>query len=233
MENEVKSLSEDLRLCMNNLVKNLKLVIYCTVVCIILGALLGMNVNINKYAATTTICNASFSSYEQVLAMAQVFKDCGTIATSRSVAERATLVLGDSSITASQIQEMIEVSYDSNESYLAQVICESTNPEVSVKVVNAVSDALVMEMNEMTGTKCVQVLDHADAAEVSSNALVIRVSLMVIMGIVGFLLPVVCIVFKVLFSKKIISVEDCTLGGKVNLLGVIPVADRMKMVEKK
>ena len=233
MENEVKSLSEDLRLCVRNLVKNFKLIIYCTVVGIVLGALLGMNVNTNKYAANTTICNASFSSYEQILAMAQVFKDCGTIATSRSVAERATLVLGDSSITAAEIQEMIQVSYDSSESYLAQITCESTNPEVSVKVVNAVSDALVMEMNEMTGVKCVKVLDHAGEAEISSRATVIKIVLMVIMGVVGCLLPVVCVVFKVLFSKKIISVEDCTLDGKLSLLGVIPVADRKKVAEKK
>lgn len=232
MENEVKSLSDDIRLCGRNIVKHYKIILYCMIVGLILGALLGMNVKVNKYSASTKICNASFSSYEQIIAMAQVFKDCGTIATSYSVASRATLILGDSSITASQIQEMIEVSYDSNESYIATIICESTNPEVSVKVVNAVTDALVMEMNEMTGTSCIQILDRANQAEVSTKAIVIRVVLMVVMLIVGFLLPIVFIVFRVLFSKKVISAEDCTLDGKLTLLGVIPVAEKMKTVEK-
>lgn len=233
MENEVKALNEDFKLCLTNIAKHNKVILYCTIVGLILGILLGINVKENKYTASSTICNTSFSSYEQIVAMGQVFKDCETIATSYSVASRAALMLGDSTITPEQIQEMIEVSSESSESYVTTISCTSLNADLSIKVVNAVADSIVMEMNQMTGSKCVQVLDDATTAKETSKAIVIRVVLMVLMALVGCLLPVLCIIVMVLFSKKIISVEDCTLEGKINLIGVIPAAERTKTVEKK
>lgn len=233
MENEVKALNEDFKLCLTNIVKHNKVILYCTIVGLILGILLGINVKEDKYTASSTICNASFSSYEQIVAMGQVFKDCEVIATSYSVASRAALMLGDSTITPEQIQEMIDVSSESSESYVATVSCTSTNSELSIKVVNAVADSIVMEMNQMTGTKCVQILDDASTAKESTKAVVIKIVLMAVMALIGCLLPILCIVFMVLFSKKIISIEDCTLEGKLNLIGVIPAAERTKTVEKK
>lgn len=223
----------DFRRCLKGLIKGKYFIILLSVMGGILGGILafaGMDTE-NKYDAMATVYSIAYGSYdesEQGLTAIRTYSD---IIKSYKVAERAALLLGDSTITKEIVYDAINVEplvvegttylYEEKSSVISiHAVNEDKNK--AIRIVNAVADAFVLEVNGLSEVSSTQVLDYAYEAEISYNAC--KMQMFAIAGALlgGFFLGCVTILGRIVFSSKIVTVNDASLHGEFDVVGVIP-----------
>lgn len=183
----------------------------------------------DQYEAVASVYSISYGSYDESAQGIQLMKAYEDVVKSLQVAERATLLLGDGSLDKFQIYEMIEVEDTSTENYyddssnVVYIHAYASTPEMAVKVVNAVANAFVMEVNTISKNDSIQVLDEAFEAEKIYNALKKQIIFWVLGLAGGMILACTTIAIIVIFSDKISSVQDASLYGELEIIGAIPV----------
>lgn len=206
------------------------IIVICGAVFFSVAALITMNPGEDGYSADTTVYSMSYSSMEEATTGSSAINAYSNIITSRKVAESARAIIGDKyDITAKQIQGMITATTAGNltnaQAVVIKITAYSENENLSVDVANAVANAFVNEIRSMTGSTTVQILDSAQNASMYKSASMNQVKFRIIGLLIGIFIPVILIFFKELFSNKVYRVEDITLDGVIELIGVIPDYD--------
>lgn len=185
----------------------------------------------DRYDANATVYSIAYGSFTDSEKGISALRTYSDIIKSYKVAERASLLLGDESISASEIYQMVKIDdrviagttyvYE-NMSTVINIHAECTRRDTAVRVSNAVADAFVLEVNSISEADSIQVLDYARSAEKSYNALE-RQALLIAAGALGGLaLGCAVILYRIIFSKKIVTVHEAGLYGKLDVVGVIP-----------
>ena len=146
------------------------------------------------------------------------------VLSSAKVCQRAEALIGDSNITAADIQRMISSKVNST----STIMTASTypdNPETSVKVANAVAEAFVIEIQGITGSDAIQILDESQTAYLSSNGYSDLVKRVFTITIAGFVLGCVFFVGREILTDKIKTVDQCMGAMGDELLGVMPLIE--------
>lgn len=223
----------DFRRCFKGLVKGKLFLLLLTV----LGGIVGVAGAFyaiddkNKYDAAASVYSIAYGSYsesEQGISAIRTYSD---IIKSYRVSERAALLLGDSTITKEVVYDMIRVDslvvegttylYENNSSVI-NIHAESEDADKAMRVVNAVADAFVLEINSLSEIPSTQVLDYAYDTEVSYNAKEMQAIVIACSLVGGLLLGCLIILYKIIFSRKIVTVNDASLHGQFEIIGVIP-----------
>lgn len=174
----------------------------------------------NVYMATSTVYSAVFGSYEESVDAANAMLSYANVVESAKVCERAASIVGDSDLTASDIQRMIDVS-TSNSTIVMTINAFSSDEEQAIEVANAVAEAFVIEIRTITGTDAIQTLDEASKAVMATNGVrklwLIRAAAFA----VGLILMIVIVFLGSLFSNKFQSVKQLELTGEP-IVGLIP-----------
>lgn len=223
MDREIKI---DLGRCFRAVFRKWWLIAISTVVFITLGLVFTNTVQVPIYYSEATVYSMAYGSYQEALEGASVMKTYADIVSSRKVAERAALIIGDDTITAQTIQAMVEVDYVSSSPILT-ISATSFNPELTIKVANAVADAFIIEVKNITGSDSVQLLDSAVDSKVFNNGGMSRGMKRTIAGLVGVLLPCMIIFLKEILTTKLYSVDDASLNGKMEIIGFIPAYEKL------
>ena len=113
-----------------------------------------------------------------------------------------------------------------SESSIINIHAKSTKPEDAIRVANAVASAYAMEVTSITNSDSVQVLDEAYYCEVTYNALKEQAILVGIVTVAGLLFACVIIVLMEIFSTRIVTVEQGSLYGELEIIGVIPKQEK-------
>jgi capsular polysaccharide biosynthesis protein len=212
---------EDFKLSIIALWKN-KFFILCTcILTTLVGLLITFNSQpVNVYESDTSVYSAAYNS-EQGKNLSTALISYAEIVTSKKVCERAaSLLKGDAILDASEINNMIHV-YAVNDSVI-QVIADSTDPEVSIEVANAVAEAFVREITSITENDAIQILDAADSCILRNNGtrnLFIKRGAFALLGLVASSLY---IVITQLASNKLRSVIQCIDEDEDEILGIVP-----------
>ncbi len=223
----------DFHRCAKGLLKGRLFILFLTVLGSIIGIFAALFVvkNHNEYEAVSSVYNISYGSYaesEEGLSALRAYSD---IIKSYRVAERAALLLADPAVTKDMIYNMISVDsrvvrgttyvYE-NISSVILIHANSESEGNAIRIVNAVADAFVMEINGISETESTRVLDYAYDGEIVYNA--VETQLMVVgAGLIGgFLLGCMIILCRIIFSYKIVSANDAGLYGQIEIVGVIP-----------
>lgn len=138
---------------------------------------------------------------------------------SSNVCEYAASLINDRDITANEIQGMISINISSDSSYVMQIGAKSTDPELAIKVANAVSEAFTSEMVNVTGSDSIQVLDVAYKAQIVKNNDKNLKRLIFAFGAFIFISGIILI--KSLLSDKVRSIVQCVENDD-EILGIIP-----------
>ncbi len=147
---------------------------------------------------------------------------------SLTVAERAVENLPYTFLDKYDVYDMIEVSFDNESTYVnssavIDIYATSIDSQIAVEVANAVTEAFVTEVLLIAGEDTqISMLDDAAIATVSYEA---SKQFWIYTGIAAAAaLVLVCFVVVLLeiLSFKLNSIEDGTLYGKLNIIGVIP-----------
>ena len=221
--------------CFKAIFRNIKWVILSTFAFLFVGimvAVLCLDTE-NVYDAKASVYSIAYGSYSESADGIQAIRTYRDIVKSVRVAERAAVLLGDSSLDKYAIYDMIEVEEGEvndygieSESSIINIHAKSTNPEDAIRVANAVASAYAMEVTSITNSDSVQVLDEAYYCEVTYNALKQQIIYTVLITATGMLLAMVVIVLMEIFSTKIVSVEQGSLYGELDIIGVIPKQEK-------
>lgn len=221
MQEELK-LHEYVRIFLRDIFKNKFIIAAVTLLFLLVGVLyVSWQTVTNTYNAKTTIYTAYGTTTQETAMAASAMTGYSDIITSRKVLERAEAIIGDPKISASSIKKMISTSFNKSSTVMT-VTAASHNPSVSIRASNAVAEAFVAEMQMITDSDRIQVLDRAEDVRISNNGFTGLVKTVVGFGLAGMVLTIAVIVISVLFSNKIMTVEQCMDIEEDDVLGIIP-----------
>ena len=214
----------DLRRYFLAIKKNKLIILIVAIASLAIGILLNYNVKPDKYRAYSNVYSVSFGSYTDSVEGVYVLQTYSDIINSRKVANRAAMIIGDDSLDGEKIKSMITYSY-SEQSPVYYIYATSTDPQLSMTIANAVAKAFVIEMNNIMGEDNAQILDEAYDYEQVFNGRKDQIKNILIITLLGILLCLFIIVMISFFSNKVECVNDVTLNGEIEILGVIPNFD--------
>lgn len=214
----------NLKRCFYELLKKTPVIIIVTVLTAIIGFVFALvTASESTYYGVSSVCSLVYGSYDETISGQDMLSAFSSISESSRVANRAAIILGDDNIDGEKIKSMINIMSSSETSAgVIDIYAYAQSPELAVKVSNAVADAFVIELKNITSLENVQVLDRAQTAKVYTDKSTQRVKIVLIFAVMGFLLACATVVLMTIFSSKVISLEECLLNDELNLIGVIP-----------
>lgn len=168
MEEEI---TLDLRDFFYILRKRIKLILFITVACTLVSAILSFFVIKPTYEAKTTIVigktessqgDKSQYNYNDIMMFQKLVKTYAEIGKSTVVAERASAKVKD--ISADKLQKMITVTPQAD-TQIIQFKVENNNPEKAYTIMNAVCNSFIEEAKRIYPSGSIQVMDGAKVPE--------------------------------------------------------------------
>lgn len=212
---------EDFRLAIAALWKRKILIVLVTLIGFFSCYLITVNVTDSQvYCATASVFCATYGSYQLSATDVRTMVNYSDFISSRKVCEYASSLLNDTAVTADQIQKMIMLSLSDN-SYVMRISAASESPKLAMNVANAVAEAFVTEVSNITGNDSIQILDEADRYIVSKENDILKKQLLFTGA--AFFMVCAIIVLKELFSNKVRSLPQCLkFVMEDEILGIIP-----------
>lgn len=217
----------DFQKCYLSLKKSFKLIIAITLTFFLIGTIIAfffIRQN-DEYKSTTSVYSIVYGSFTDSADSIQAMFSYADIVKSYKVAERAEVLLGDTSINKNDIYKMISAEYNTstyNYSSMIYIHALSDSRAKALSVSNAVAEAFVLEVANLTGQDDIQILDKAHDAVICYNATSMKLKTILIVTVLGFFLSCFFIVMKEILSLKMFTPKDATVYGKLDIIGVIP-----------
>lgn len=212
------------RLWKYKLVVVLMTLVGCLAAIIYIG-IVGVRTN---YYSSASIYSMVYGSYEDSTNGVKVMNTYAGLLGSPSVCERAAALMQDSDISANTLKNMVSsgqiylrgASTDSKSyGYELTLVTRVASPDNVVDISNAMAIAFVDEINELMGTRTLQVLDEATrysmAKSISVPLYIAFFGALAMIGTCGI------IFVKEFFSSKVFSVSQCESDNSL-ILGMIP-----------
>lgn len=219
MNNEINI---DIPRCLKEIVKNWYWLVLSAVIVTGIVFLRTYNTPVT-YVAKSTLYSSVYGSTKESVQEASNMKSYAELIYTEKVCERARVILnttyGYSGLSASQISNMISVS-SNKDSVIITVSAVSRDPQQAIMVANAVAQSFEIEAKSITGDTTVQVLDVASSVSLSGRPGYIKKCLIALAA--ALLIPMIFISLKEIFSDNVYHVEDASLKGELDIIGVIP-----------
>lgn len=152
----------------------------------------------------------------------QLVENFSELIKSRRVASDAVAILKNSGvdyINEDMLNAMVSLGLQKNSNIIA-ISATGTDPRMATIISNAMSRAFVDVLNELTNSKCIDILDEAQKPE---SPLPNNYKIKIGMGIlVGLLLGLGIIYLQELFDTTIRSTEDIEESLDLMVIGIIP-----------
>lgn len=228
-ENEMEI---DLGRCFRALVKKWWFMAVMAVLFGMAGLALTLEKEDDIYSATSSVYVISAESYSQTQLGITAMNAYADIATSMKVCERAALLMGTENVTGEEIKDAVTVSVGKEnkeavvslktDSTIMNIKCDSTNPVEAMEMAQAVAEAFVMEMENITGMDAVRLLDKPYSYEMIYDATQHQWLIRIVSFLLGSVFAAVIIVFAELFDSKAKTIRECTMRDELPVIGVIP-----------
>jgi capsular polysaccharide biosynthesis protein len=203
--------------------KRLGIIICISLITFLIGILVTLKPINNTYAATATVYSATYGSYEQSLKGAVAMNGYVDLITSNKVCERALELIDNDSLDAKKVQAMISVSDESDsESAVRSITASSKDYELAIHVANAVAESFAVEVGNIAGESTIRVLDEATTYQIDVNGKQQQWLIRLLFMAAGFLLTGTIIYVTEFFSNKLNIIEQCSLDGTIDILGIVP-----------
>lgn len=206
------------------LIKKKAVIIIVFILSAAVGFLFNFKAKNNLYKATSKVYIASEIAYVEGSETSHVLQNYSDVVTSKKVADRAAMLLGDENYDGEIISGMVKCTYTPS-SPVYKIHVTSINPDKAVEVANSVASAFVMEVNLLNQNSKAQVLDDAYECKMIFNGLKRQIINIALFAIIGMILCIVVICIIAYNSKRVETVDDVTLDGEIEILGVIPNFD--------
>jgi len=171
----------------------------------------------DEYAVYSEVSCISASDLSVVPFYAEVAKTA-------NVAKRAAAMLNDA-YSVSEIINLVQANYSENVVSGVPVIeigAMCRNPEETVAIVDAVTEAFIVELQTLTENETVRRLGESSHVELLYNASRTRLLVTAGTALAFALLLAAVIVLREILALRLTTVKDGLLNGQLKLMGVIP-----------
>ncbi|MCR5609258.1 MAG: hypothetical protein K6G26_09370 [Lachnospiraceae bacterium] len=224
MENEVKSVKRDLSVCLYMMKKNRQRIVLNVILFLIIGIVCAVIISYTKedeYMASATIYSSEYGSYEKSVEGITAVKDYSDIMSSTKVCSRAISIMGYEPMSIEDMKDAIKV-YSDKEKNIVMLTVVANSEEDAIAMTNAVAQAFVSEIRNITGIEAAQMLDEADRAYSHSSVKKTMVFVIILFGFLGGIGTCAIVFIKTLTSQKILEVNECSLDGTLEIIGILP-----------
>ena len=157
--------------------------------------------------------------YQDIVAGRQFLQDYSPIIHTRKVTSLALAGLKNYTVTEKDLIAMTEINLPQDSSVMG-IRALSNNPALAADAANAVSRAFAAQMQELTGSDVIGILDEAKIPEAPVPDETARN--IVIGMLAGMALVFAALYLNVLFDTTIREAEDVEYALKLPVVGVIP-----------
>ena len=218
--------SIDIKLLMRLLIKRWYMFVLITIISLFVAILITREVQPDVYMATTSISSIVEGSYLESLNGFSLLLNYSSLIESERIATQAADMLPDSlNIDPQQIQMMVTPSLSTESSFL-YVYAASFSPQIAMSVSNAVAEAFVAEIGNITGDDTIKIYDRATTAIKYYDGLGTQRQMRVTVPSVCLFLFLLSVVLWSLFSDKVKSVGELERDCEISVFGVIPPIKR-------
>lgn len=193
------------------------------ILALLFGLLAGFGISLaffeadNEYTIYSEVSCVAASDISVVPFYAELVKTA-------NVAQRASALLGGA-YSVNEIINLIQTNYSDNVGSGIPVIeigATSTTPEETVAVVDAVTEAFIVEIQSLTDAETVRRLGDSSQVVLLYNAKQTRLLVTILASLAFVLLLIVIIVLREILALRLTTVKDGLLGDQLKLIGVIP-----------
>ena len=186
------------------------------------GLLAGMAFTVNHeeevhYNATASAC-VTYTTYQEQMRGSSVMTSYSGLVASRLVCERAAELLGEADIIYSDIQRMVKNEV-ANNSYVMYISATAEEPQLAIRLANAVAQAFTEKVTSVSGNNSIQILDVAQTATKITGTRNTAILLLAVAA--PFLLVCAWIVLKEMMGDKVRLLSQCAEDPE-ELLGILP-----------
>lgn len=204
--------------------KNKIIMIVIILISIGIGVFLNLKSKPNEYKACASVYSDEFGILNQSSDGKYIYRDYKDIVESRKIADRAEMMLGDKGVDGLYIKAVTTCS-NSKDSPVYYIYATTDDPELSIEIANAVAKAFVVEMNSITEGENAKVLDEAYEYNKVFDGILEQKKNIIIISLIGVASAFIIVLLIAILSNKIETVNDVTLNGEIEVLGVIPNFD--------
>ncbi|HHV10171.1 MAG TPA: hypothetical protein GXX75_07845 [Clostridiales bacterium] len=211
-----KEINIDLRRCLKAILKKWWLIIIVGGVCFGAAYLITLNnLKQDEYTAETTVYSVVFNDYSALT----LYSD---LLTSTKICRKAAEESGIPGITADKVKKMISIKYSSTGTVLG-ICATSTDKAIAIRMANLVADTFIGEINNITSSDSVRLLDQATKAELSYNRSLEQLKIRILALCGGVILMCFWIALHEIFTHKIYNLYDAGLEGEIDIIGIVPL----------
>ena len=221
----------DIFRCSKALAKGWKFITIITILFLMIGFGLTLNKGNDKYGAQATVYASAENSYTEAANAVTAMNAYMNVAKSYKVCQRASLILGRSDIEASDVQNNTRISSTAdsgsslakaNSATIISFTATTTDPELSMEMADAMAQAYTIEMNNILHGDSIKILDSAYSSyKAYDSDRAIWKKRLKFMGL-GFVIACVVVVSFEILDRKVRTVREATIGGKLPVIGIIP-----------
>jgi len=212
----------DITLLIRLILKKWYLFVATAVASLFVAFVLTAEVQPDIYQAVTSLSSIVEGSYTESISGFRLLTNYAELITSGKIATAAREMLPDSlTVSSRQIQSMVRTSFNDTFTML-YITSSSTNPQLALSVTNAVAEAFVSEIGNITGGDTIRIYDRAISASKSFDGLSEQRRTRVTIPAVCLFILFIVVVLWALFSDRIKTISEVEIDGKVNVIGVIP-----------
>ena len=226
----------DVLRCIKVLYKRKGFIALISLLFLIIGVGLTLDVGQDKYTSLATVYAASDSSYSDAANAVTAMNAYLDVATSYKVSQRAALIMGRSDIDAGDVQSALAVNssvkkatststvsnFMNSSATIISFYATTTDPELSREIADAAAESYVIEMSNILKNDSVKKLDSAERGWLSYNARVEALKDSVKGMIVGFMLACMLVIVSEVFDNKVRTVREATIRNQLPIIGIIP-----------
>jgi len=223
MDAEMKAIKTEMRLVVSTIINNIKIILLCG----LLGAfaslftlLIPIDVMYNAHSAVSvTIYEENYDNTRSI----RILRVLMDLYDSSMIRDRVLEISGNP-ITIKQLDSMANVGRSSS-STLLTINTRHNNPAVAIEIANAIAHVLFMEADRLFETATgIKVLDNAYDVKIEYTGAMIRIAAGLLITFLSMVGACIYFIVKTLSSDKVLFIEDCTMDGTLEILGVIPFA---------
>ncbi len=226
----------DVGKCLTALIKKAKFIAFITLLAMVAGVGLTLNVGEDMYSATATVYASADGSYADATNAVTAMNAYLNVASSYKVCQRAAFIIGRSDVTATDVQHSVSVNSSMNKSSATASVSNfmtssatiisfnatTTDPALAMEMADAMAQSYAIEMSEILNSDSVKTLDNAYTYNMSLDASKQAWRKRLLITIAGFVAACGIVLICEILDSRIRTVREASLRESIPVIGVIP-----------
>jgi len=221
METEMNAIKKEMRFVISTILVNIKTIALLG----LLGAFVSLLTLLfpidNMYKASSSVCSTLFNDNYDNTKSVRLMANFMDLFESSLIQNKIIEVTGLTTQTK-DFKRLVNLKNSPSSTILA-ITARHKNPAIAVEIANATAHIMIIEADRLFETPSgIKVLDKAYIAEYAYKSKTIHMLICFIITFMFFAGACIYYIVKALSSDKVLFIEDCTMDGELEIIGVIP-----------